>query len=260
MLMAATGTFFPDCALRFQLDPDPVETMSTTRRFQVAAVIIDLDGTLLDTAPDLVAAANAMLADFALPSLPAAQIVSYVGKGAEVLVHRALTGQLEGRAEARAFAAAYERFLARYHEHNGRNSVPYPGVREGLVALRSKALRLACVTNKPQAFTLPLLQSSGLAEFFELIISGDSLARRKPDPMQLLHVAQQFGLPPARVLAVGDSLNDALAARAAAMPVVAVPYGYNEGRPVAELDVDAIVSGLDTLSAMIDVWKSTSSS
>jgi phosphoglycolate phosphatase len=227
-------------------------TMNPLRRFQVAAVIIDLDGTLLDTAPDLVAAANATLADFALPPLPAAQIVSYVGKGAEVLVHRALTGQIEGRAEAKLFAAAYARFLLHYHEHNGHNSTPYPGVRDGLLAMRSKGLRLACVTNKPQAFTEPLLQSSGLAEFFEAVVSGDSLERRKPDPMQLLHVAQQFALTPAQVLAVGDSVNDALAARAAGMPVVAVPYGYNEGRPVAELDVDAIVSGLDVLSGLID--------
>ena len=221
-------------------------------RFSVAAVIIDLDGTLLNTAPDLVAAANAMRTDCGLDELPANQIISYVGKGAEVLVHRAMTGLADGRASPQVFEQAHQRFLIRYHETNGRSAAIYPGVLEGLNAMRSRSLRLACVTNKPQAFTLPLLAQTGLAGFFELTISGDTLSRRKPDPMQLLHVAQQFGLPPAQILAVGDSGNDALAARAAGMPVVAVPYGYNEGRPVDELDVDSIVTGLDQLSALID--------
>lgn len=226
--------------------------MNILPRFRVAAVIIDLDGTLLDTAPDLVAAANAMRSDLGLSLLPAQQIISYVGKGAEVLVHRAMTGHAEGRAPADVFAKAHERFLLRYREHNGRSAGLYPGVQAGLVAMRAQHLRLACVTNKPQAFTVPLLQQTGLADYFEIIVSGDSLSRRKPDPMQLLYVAQQFALLPSMVLAVGDSGNDALAARAAGMPVVAVPYGYNEGRPVAELDVDAIVSGLDQLSELID--------
>ena len=226
--------------------------MKRLPRFRVAAVIIDLDGTLLDTAPDLVAAANAMRGDLGLGELPAQQIVSYVGKGAEALVHRAMTAQADGRASPEVFATAHQRFLFRYQEHNGRSAVLYPGVREGLRVMRSQGLRLACVTNKPQAFTLPLLRQTGLAEYFELIVSGDSLRLRKPDPMQFLHVAQQFLLAPAKILAVGDSGNDALAARAAGMPVVAVPYGYNEGKPVTDLDVDAIVSGLDELSDLID--------
>lgn len=226
--------------------------MKSLPRFRVAAVIIDLDGTLLDTAADLVAAANAMRGDLGMGELPAQQIVSYVGKGAEMLVHRAMTAQADGRVSPEVFTAAHERFLLRYHEHNGRSAVLYPGVCEGLRAMQSQGLRLACVTNKPEAFTLPLLRRTGLAEYFELIVSGDTLRLRKPDPMQLLYVAEQFVLVPAQVLAVGDSGNDALAARAAGMPVVAVPYGYNEGKPIIDLDVDAIVSGLDELSRIID--------
>lgn len=221
-------------------------------RFRVAAVIIDLDGTLLDTAPDLVAAANAMRTDLGLSELAAEQIVSYVGKGAEVLVHRALTERADGRAAADLFARAHARFLIRYREYNGRSAQPYAGVREGLAAMRDKRLRLACVTNKPRAFTEPLLRATGLAEFFELTVSGDSLPRRKPDPLPMRYVAEQFQLPAAQILAIGDSGNDALAARAAGMPVVAVPYGYNEGRPIGELDVDAIVSGIDHASRLID--------
>lgn len=221
-------------------------------RFRVAAVIIDLDGTLLDTAPDIAAAANAMRADLGLAPLPTAQIVSYVGKGAEVLVHCTLTQSREQRAEAGLFARAHERFHIRYHETNGREARVYPGVREGLQGMRAKGLRLACVTNKPGAFVAPLLELTGLAGYFEMTLAGDSLPRKKPDPLPMLHVAERFGLAPAQVLAIGDSVNDARAARAAGMPVVAVPYGYNEGQAIESLDVDAIVSGLDEACALIE--------
>ena len=142
--------------------------------------------------------------------------------------------------QARALAL----FQDVYFEESGRRSSVYPGVLEGLAQFRAMRLRLACVTNKAARFTLPLLEQKGLASWFELVVSGDTLARKKPDPMQLLHICAAFGLAPASVLLIGDSVNDALAARAAGCPVVCVSYGYNEGEDVRNLDCDAIVDSL----------------
>ena len=214
------------------------------RTFRVDAVALDLDGTLLDTAPDLVAAANAMRGELGMPPLPFDRVVSYVGKGAEVLVHRALTERLDGRADDAAFARGREAFMRLYAMFNGRQTRDYPGMREGLAAMRAAGLRLAVVTNKPMTFTVPLLERTGLASFFEFAIGGDTLPQKKPDPAPMLHACERLGLSPSRVIAIGDSVNDALAARAAGMPVLAVPYGYNEGRDVRELDVDGIVPSL----------------
>jgi phosphoglycolate phosphatase len=225
---------------------------AAARRFAASGVIIDLDGTLLDTAADLAAAANAMLAGLGRPALPVERVARYVGKGAEVLVHRALTGTLDGRVGAAEFEPAMRAFLVHYQRENGRHARLYPGVREGLEAMRAKSLRLAVVTNKPAAFTGPLLAMTGVADFFELVVSGDTVARKKPDPMPMLHVCERFRLAPARMVAIGDSMNDVLAARAAAIPVVAVPYGYNEGQDVRSLEVDAIVPTLLDASMLID--------
>jgi len=222
------------------------------RRFAARGVIIDLDGTLLDTAADLAAAVNAMLADLGRAGLTVEHVARYVGKGAEVLVHRALTGLPDGRAEPAVFDPAMRAFLAHYRRENGVHAHTYPGVREGLQAMRAKGLRLAVVTNKPAAFTEPLLEITGLAGFFEAVVSGDTVARKKPDPLPMLHACERFGLPPQRMVAIGDSMNDAIAARAAGIAVMTVPYGYNEGHDVRELDVDAIVASLLEASTLID--------
>jgi phosphoglycolate phosphatase len=224
-----------------------------TAKIRARAVIIDLDGTLLDTAADLAAATNRMRAELGLAPLGERVIAGYVGKGSEVLVHRALAGSLEGRVDDALHARALASFFGHYQAENGRHARPYPGVREGLDAMRAKGLRLACVTNKPHAFTLPLLQRCGMLADFELVVGGDSLPRRKPDPLPMLHVARVFGLPAAQVVAIGDSLNDAQAARAAGMPVLSVPYGYNEGVDVRSLDVDGIVDSLLDAAQRIEV-------
>ena len=230
----------------------PPPSHRATRRFGAGGVIIDLDGTLLDTAADLAAAMNATLAELGRSALAVEQVARYVGKGAEVLVHRALTGRADGRADAARFEPAMRAFLSHYRRENGRSARLYPGVREGLEAMRDKRLRLAVVTNKPSDFTAPLLERCGLLAFFELLVSGDTVPRKKPDPMPMLHVCERFGLPPKRMLAIGDSMNDALAARAAGIPVVAVPYGYNEGVDVRSLDVDAIVDTLIVAAQLVD--------
>lgn len=211
---------------------------------RVGAAVIDLDGTLLDTAPDLVAAANAMRQALGLAPLPFDTVVTYVGKGAERLVHRALTTDPDGEAEGALFQVGHRLFFEFYQQENGRHAALFPQVREGLERMLELGLRLACVTNKPMRFTTPLLERHDLARYFELVLGGDSLPRRKPDPLPLLHAAQTFGIAPPQVVMIGDSINDARAARAAGMPVLVVPYGYNEGLDVQTLDVDGIVPTL----------------
>jgi phosphoglycolate phosphatase len=210
----------------------------------VEAVMIDLDGTLLDTIPDLAAAANGMLEALGEQPLPLATVRNFVGKGIPRLVERTLARDIDGHVPPAALAAALPVFERVYAGVNGRHTTIYPGVSEGLERLREAGFRLACVTNKAGAFTRPLLERTGLAPFFELTVCGDTLPRQKPDPMQLLHACERFGVAPARTLMVGDSGNDVLAARAAGCPVFCVPYGYNEGRDVQSLDVDAIVGAL----------------
>jgi phosphoglycolate phosphatase len=210
----------------------------------IRAAIIDLDGTMLDTVPDFEVALNGMRAELGLAPITQAQIKPMVGKGSEKLIRDVLSldfdaGQVEQHYEA-AMAAYQHHYLA----INGNHSALYDGVIDGLAALRELGLRMACVTNKPVAFTLPLLERKGLAPYFELVYGGDSLAKKKPDPLPLLQVCRDFALDPAQVVAIGDSSNDAEAARAAGCFVLTVPYGYNHGRPVQEINSDGIVSSL----------------
>jgi phosphoglycolate phosphatase len=215
---------------------------------RVSAVTIDLDGTLADTIPDLAAGANAMLAELDRPALALERIRTFVGKGIPKLVERALT-------ESFGDAALMERALPVFERHyaaaNGRHSRLYPGVSDGLVALREMGVPLACVTNKSGRFTVPLLEQLGLARYFEQVVAGDTLPQKKPDPAQLIHASRGFGIAPGAMLMIGDSVNDAQAARAAGCPVFCVPYGYNEGRDVRELDVDAIVESLVEATRLI---------
>ncbi|MET0680375.1 MAG: phosphoglycolate phosphatase [Burkholderiales bacterium] len=213
-------------------------------RPQFRAVLFDLDGTLLDTAPDLAAAANAMLADLGLPARDPAAIATYIGRGIPALVHRSLTGSLDVTADASLFERALRLFERRYAEESGRRAEPYPGVVQGLTRIRALRLGIGCVTNKAGRFTQELLDRKGLARFFGCVVSGDTLARKKPDPLPVVHACDLLGAHPRDALLIGDSLNDVLAARAAGCAVWCVPYGYNEGRPVGALDCDAIVGDL----------------
>ncbi|MDN5842265.1 MAG: phosphoglycolate phosphatase [Alcaligenaceae bacterium] len=210
---------------------------------QFDAILFDLDGTLLDTIPDLAHAANAMRLDVGLPPIPQNILATYVGQGVEQLVIRAL-----GHEGTPASVETVMRGLARYRDHyrkcNGDQSRPYPGVLAGLQAFRSAGARLAVVTNKDTEFTEPLLRRAGLFDYFDLIVCGDTREQKKPNPMPVLYACEQLGVAPDRALFIGDSINDALAANAAGVPVLAVPYGYNEGRSVQTLPVNAIVGSI----------------
>jgi phosphoglycolate phosphatase len=224
-----------------------------TQRFplRVKAVTIDLDGTLADTIPDLAAAANSMLGELGRAALDVDRIRTFVGKGIPRLVERTLTESFGPAVSADLMARALTLYERCYAEVNGRHTEIYPGVSEGLRAMRDMQLPLACVTNKSGRFTVPLLEHLDLARFFEQVIAGDTLPQKKPDPAQLLHACGGFGIAPREMLMIGDSGNDAEAARAAGCPVFCVTYGYNEGRDVRELDVDAIVPSLIEAARLI---------
>ena len=210
----------------------------------VKAVMIDLDGTLLDTAKDLAVAVNLMLKQLGRQPLDETLVRTFVGKGIPNLVKRALAGALSGEPDAALLERALPLYLDCYAGVNGKYTTLYPGVQEGLEALERAGFPLACVTNKTGRFALPLLRQMRIDAYFEIVIAGDTLPQKKPDPLPLTHTCRHFGIAPAQMLMIGDSLNDAQAARAAGCPVFCVTYGYNEGIDVRELDVDAIVGSL----------------
>lgn len=213
--------------------------------------MIDLDGTLLDTIPDLAAAANGMLSELGMPALPEARIRDFVGKGIHNLIERTLTNDMDGKPDPALFARALPLYDKSYHAINGKHTTIYPGVKEGLDLLRAQGYPLACVTNKVERFTLPLLDYVSMADYFRCVVAGDTLPQRKPDPAPLLHACRQLQVAPEEMLMIGDSMNDAQAARAAGCLVFCVTYGYNEGHDVRTLDVDAIVSSLVEATQLI---------
>ena len=224
---------------------------SLTFPLRVKAVMIDLDGTLVDSIPDLAAAANGMLRELGRRELDVDVIRTYVGKGIPNLVARSLTGSLEGTVPRELLERAMPIYERCYSEANGRNSTIYPAVIEGLDALSAARFPLACVTNKSARFTQPLLEYLGLARYFTQVVAGDTLPQKKPDPAPLLHACRGFDVAPREMLFIGDSLNDSQAARAAGCPIFCVPYGYNEGHDVRDLDVDAIVDSLAAAAKLI---------
>ncbi len=210
----------------------------------IRAAIVDLDGTMVHTAPDFQVAINRMRADFGLAPLTVETVIEFVGKGSENLMRRVLAVDFEAEEVERRFPDALAAYQRHYLAINGQHSRVYDGVHEGLAAMKAGGLRLACVTNKPIAFARPLLEKTGLATYFELVYGGDSLPKKKPDPLPMLTVCRDFGLEPSAVVAIGDSSNDAEAARAAGCRSLTVPYGYNHGKPVHSIDSDGIVATL----------------
>lgn len=223
------------------------------------AAIIDLDGTMVDTLGDFVQALNLMLGELNLPNHPQVDrllVERMVGKGSENLIKSVLNHlgaeclrtqtdpELIALRSVQTFDAAFSSYQKHYLAINGQYSQVYPGVLAGLRNMRRASLRLACLTNKPLAFAEALLRLKGLDGFFSHVFGGDSFERKKPDPMPLLKTCGALGSLPARTLMVGDSSNDARAARAAGCPVLLVSYGYNHGQPVREVDADGFIDSL----------------
>ena len=216
----------------------------------ISAIVIDLDGTMLHTAPELCEAANRMLRDIDYAPVSQELLASYIGNGISWLVKRALTGDMHATPDAALYEHAFPIFEKHYTELL-LQSKPYAGVIAGLDAMKAAGFRLGCVTNKLARYTEPLLNGVGLAKYFELVLSGDTLSEKKPHPLPLLHAAKFFGVPIDKLLLIGDSLNDTVAARAAGCPVFCVPYGYNHGEPVETLDLDAVIANLQAAMPLI---------
>ncbi|MBK9161009.1 MAG: phosphoglycolate phosphatase [Nitrosomonadales bacterium] len=217
----------------------------------VSAIVIDLDGTLLHTAPELAESANRMLRDMGRAPVSQDLLMSYIGNGIHWLVKRALTGDMHAEPDAALFDRALPIFEKHYTELL-LQSKPFGGVVAGLDAMKAAGFRLGCITNKVERYTLPLLEGIGMAKYFEIVVAGDTLPEKKPHPMPLLHSAKFFGCAIENLLLIGDSLSDAQAARAAGCPIICVPYGYNHGEPVETLNVDAVIPDLTAVLPLIE--------
>jgi phosphoglycolate phosphatase len=225
------------------------------------AVIVDLDGTMVDTLGDFEEALNRTLADLDLPPVTRALLERTVGKGSEHLIRSVLAHQLalpevtglsnvcSARSVDTLYEPAWQRYQHHYHRINGQFSAVYPGVTEGLKALQAAGLKMACLTNKPLAFAQGLLKAKALDGYFGWVFGGDSFERKKPDPMPLQGTCAAMGVAPAQALMVGDSQNDAQAARAAGCPVALVTYGYNHGEPIRQVAAEAYLDRLDALDS-----------
>ncbi|HRF61309.1 MAG: phosphoglycolate phosphatase [Candidatus Competibacter sp.] len=218
----------------------------------VSAIFFDLDGTLVDSVPDLTAAVNVMLRQLGLPAREEAQVRTWVGNGMDNLLHRALTNDMAGQAEPELFARAKPLYKAAYADHISVYSELYPGVREGLAELRDAGFPMACVTNKLVEFALPLLKQLGIDHFFATVVGGECIPRPKPAPDALLLCAERLEVPVDRGLMVGDSLNDVGAARNAGCSVVCVPYGYNHGRDIREARPDVVIDSIAELPPLLN--------
>ncbi len=219
------------------------------RRLNPRLVLLDLDGTLVDTAPDLAEAANHVLATLGRPAVDMPVIRGFIGNGVRELVRRALA--IQGEPSEAEVDAAMPVFSAYYGKHLQKHSRVYPGVQETLESLGRQGRLLVCITNKAARFTEPLLENLGLRGYFDLVLSGDTLPKKKPDPLPLRHAAGHFGLDVAQGLLVGDSVNDTQAARAAGMPVVCVSYGYRGEMPVENLAADAVIDSMGELLGLL---------
>ena len=215
-------------------------------------ILIDVDGTLVDSVPDLAFCVDAMMAALGRPSHGEARVREWVGNGVERLVRRALVGALKGEPDAADFDRAYPLFLDLYAENTSKRSCLYPGVRAGMDLLKSAGYQLGCVTNKAAQFTEPLLKDLGLFEDFSIVISGDTLSTKKPDPAPLMHAAEFFGCEPANALMIGDSVSDVAAARAAGFQIVCMSYGYNHGVDIREAAPDAVIDSMVEVQPLLE--------
>lgn len=217
-------------------------------------ILFDLDGTLIDSAPDLAAAVNETMAKLGRETYDEATVRAWVGNGAGVLVKRALSGSrdIDENLSETLFEEALAIFMASYRKRLCDATALYPGVRETLERLEALGLKMAVVTNKPGPFVAPILEKLEIGRFFDLTLGGEDLPRKKPDPLPLLHACERLGASAGEALMVGDSKNDILAAKAAHIPCVAVGYGYNYGEDIAVHGPDAVIERMEELVEMVE--------
>lgn len=211
----------------------------------------DLDGTLVDSVPDLANAVNATLVDLKLQTHDQELVRGWIGNGAQVLIKRALSGDLKGDVPEALFEQVYPSFLKYYADHLCIDSALYSGVKETLRDLQESGIILTCITNKPSQFTAPLLEELGVAEFFDYVACGDTFIEKKPHPMPLLNVAEYFDVQPGQSLMIGDSINDIQAAKSAGFKSVCVDYGYAGEHDIYTMGADAVISRFSQLSGFL---------
>lgn len=213
-------------------------------------VLLDLDGTLVDSIPDLANSVNKTLLELSMEEREINSIRNWVGNGVEKLLHRALSNDIDGEAEPELFEKAFPRFMEIYKENMCASTTCYPGVVDGIRFLKERQVKLGCVTNKNGAFVSPILEKTGLIDDMNIIVAGDTLPKKKPDPLPLLHAASVMEIDPKQSLMIGDSESDVKAARAADFQIVCVSYGYNHGKDIRDTNPDAVVDSLAELSQL----------
>jgi phosphoglycolate phosphatase len=215
-------------------------------------ILIDVDGTLVDSVPDLAYCVDEMMRQLGRAPHGEQRVRDWVGNGVERLVRRALVGALDGEPDEADFQRAYPIFLKLYADNTSKRSVLYPGILEGIEMLKGAGYKLGCVTNKAAQFTEPLLKDLGIYDVFSIVISGDTLPKKKPDPAPLLHAAAFFGCQPEHALMVGDSVSDVKAARAAGFQIVCMSYGYNHGVDIRTAKPDAVIDSLVEILPLLE--------
>ena len=221
------------------------------KKFNPKLIMIDLDGTLVDSVPDLSYCVDQLMSAMGRDKCGEGKVRQWVGNGVPKLVERCLTGELEGEVNQADFAKAYPIFLDLYAQNTVKHSCLYAGVREGLDYMQQQNYILGCVTNKAEQFTLPILKHFGIFDDFGIVISGDTLEQKKPDPLPLLHAAKFFGVKPNDALMLGDSISDVKAARAADFAIICMSYGYNHGNDIANAKPDLVIDSMSELKAYL---------
>ncbi|MCK5896713.1 MAG: phosphoglycolate phosphatase [Cocleimonas sp.] len=219
--------------------------------FNPKLVMIDVDGTLVDSVPDLAWCVDETMKELGLPVRGESIVRQWVGNGVIRLVERAIANDLDAEHDKALFEKGMPIFNALYADNNAKRSGLYTGVKEGLAYLKSLDLKVGCVTNKDERFTVPILTDLGIIDEFEIIISGDTLAKKKPDPLPLLHAAQQLGVDPQHSLMLGDSKSDVKAARAANFAIICMSYGYNHGEDIHHYNPDSVIDSMVELRDLV---------
>lgn len=217
------------------------------KKFNPKLIMIDVDGTLVDSVPDLAYCVDELMVAMGREKWGEAKVRHWVGNGVPKLVERSLTGELEGAVNKADFDKAYPIFLELYAQNTSGRSCLYDGVKKGLDYLKSQGYTLGCVTNKAEQFTHPLLKDLGIFDEFEIVISGDTLAKKKPDPLPLLHAAKHFGVEPQESMMLGDSISDVKASRAAGFEIICMSYGYNHGDDIRDANPDLVIDSMAEL-------------
>ncbi|BBB23203.1 phosphoglycolate phosphatase [Abyssogena phaseoliformis symbiont OG214] len=217
------------------------------KNFNPKLIMIDVDGTLVDSVPDLAYCVDELMKAMNRAPWGEAKVRHWVGNGVPKLVERSLTGELEASVNKQDFDKAYPIFLELYSVNTSVRSCLYSGVKEGLDYLKQQGYILGCVTNKAEQFTLPILKDLGIFDYFGLVVSGDTLVKKKPDPLPLLHSAEFFNINPQDCLMLGDSISDVVASRAAGFEVICMSYGYNHGEDIQNANPDLVIDSMAEL-------------